>query len=122
MAFCNHLPFASSVALRISGKDAEVVPHPPATSMVPLGTFVGVEGSGGLGTPKPSPSPMLHRVLPHCSFQTLRRCLTDPDELLFHSIQKKRYKMDVSFFIFFFLERIVFQFLFFTVALFLQHY
>lgn len=67
VAFCNHLPFASSVALRISGKDAEVVAHPPSTSMVPLGTLVTAPlESGGLRTPKPSPGPVVHRVLPHC--------------------------------------------------------
>lgn len=93
VAFCNHLPFASSVALRISGKDAEVVAHPPSTSMVPLGTLVTTPvESGGLRTPKPSPGPVVHRVLPRCSFQTLRWCLTDPMSFYFTQFRRTEIK------------------------------
>lgn len=44
--------------------------------------------------PQAFTTPGLQRVLPHCSFQTLRN---KHDELLFLSIQKNRYKMGVSF-------------------------
>lgn len=122
MAFCNHLPFASSVALNISGKDAEVAAHPPSASMVPLGTLVPVPlESGGPGPPS------LHQ--PRASQSSASLLLPDSekvpykhDEILFHSIQNNRYKMGVSFSIFFFLERMVFQLLGYTVALFLQHH
>lgn len=67
VASCSHLPFTSSMALNISGKDAELFAHPRSLWAHLWLDPWSLEGLG---------PPVLHRALPHCSSQTLRRCLT----------------------------------------------
>lgn len=87
VAFCN-LPFASSVALNICGKDAEVVAHPPSASVVPLGTLWLYQWSlGGSGPPS------LHQTSGSQSSASLlfpdsEKVPYRPDEILFLSVQK----------------------------------